>query len=231
MRELQVYKLIEELDNKSLLIIDIDSTLVQTHQRNQAIIDEFCRENEAKYPKDVEQLRKMECRPNDYGYYSALERHDVSFTSNKIEEILQKYWRQRFFASDYLHHDLAIAGAEDFLKTIAKKNLNFVYLTGRYHEPMIAGTRSSFQKLNFPFTDEQLILKKDPKEKDELYKSRVINQLKSDFNRTILIDNEPVILQQMIIDHPEVELIWFKSTHSGRKQPPENGFFIDSFLN
>lgn len=225
----QISDILLSLDASSLILLDIDSTLVQTHQRNQAILEDFCRELGDQYPEDIHKIKGIECRPNDYSYYSALKRLDVSFSDPSFADDLQYYWRRRFFSSDYLHYDQPVPGAVAFVKALQQKSLNYMYLTGRYHRPMLAGTEKSFATLGFPFTAQQLILKMDPQEKDEVYKSREIAQLKPKHSKIVLFDNEPVILNKIREDHPEVELVWFESTHSGRQQPPADVLKISSF--
>jgi len=221
--------LLQKLDSDTLLILDIDSTLVQTHHRNQAILEAYCAQKEPRFPQDIPQIQKMRCQANDYGYYSALERAGVEFSSTSAKDDLQAYWRERFFGSDYLHHDTAMAGAKKFVETLQQEGHNYVYLTGRYKLPMLKGTKSSFELLGFPFTEDQLILKEDPAEQDDLYKSRVVAGFEKQYKKVIIIDNEPVILQRMAKDHPKVENIWFESTHSGRMKPPEGVATIRSF--
>lgn len=215
---------------KPYVVIDIDSTLVYTHGRNQAILESFTQQFQKLYPDDCQQLGKVQCQPGDYGYFSALDRGQVQFSSKESEEALQKFWRQCFFSNDYLQHDTPTPGAKDFLLNLQKSQIPFGFLTGRYKGTMWEGTKASFEQHGFPYQEDRLILKEDPQEKDELYKSRVMSDLKKEHNQIWLIDNEPVILHQMIEDHPDIKLVWFDCCHSGKKQPPENIPHIKDFL-
>ena len=47
--------------------------------------------------------------------------------------------------------------------------------------------------------------------------------------RSGLIDNEPVVLNRIRKDHPNVQLIFFESTHSGKEEPPADIITINEF--
>ena len=206
------------------VILDIDSTLLTTYQRNQVILEEFCKHFAADHPEQVELLRQAQCKLGDYGYYTSLERLDKKPNDPVFLSELETFWRKNFFSNNFLHADVPTEGAVDFVQQLESSKIPFAYLTGRFKKTMWEGTLKSLETLGFPINRNQLILKEDPKQADETYKSKSTSLLKNQFSQHQfwLIDNEPMILHEIIKDHSDVHLIWFDSCHSGKKQPPEN---------
>lgn len=234
---MSVKKVLESLDSNStskkhLLVLDIDSTLVTTFQRNQAILDEFCKQQSQLFPEECNKLKMAQCRLGDYGYKTSLNRLNTPPLSNEFLDQLDIFWRKNFFSNDFLHSDQPTEGAIEFVQHLEKTQVPFVYLTGRHKNTMWPGTLKSLKQLGFPITEDQLILKENLDMKDELYKSAAIEALKQNFkdHSLWLIDNEPVILNQIEKDHADVKLVWFESCHSGKMQPPASALKINHFI-
>jgi hypothetical protein len=227
-------QLSERLKNPKIddfFVLDIDSTLVTTFQRNQAILDQFIKDYCQTHPSECEKLAQASCQLGDYGINTALNR--IGFKSEKAEfdDFLHNYWRERFFTNDYLHSDQPTEGAIAWTNSLLEKEIGFVFLTARHFENMWPGTLSSLKALNFPIHEQNLILKEDLSVDDEIYKTHTLQRLKDENkDKTIwFIDNEPVVLHQIKKDHPEVKLVWFDSCHSGRMQVPPETPTIKSF--
>lgn len=220
----------QSLTGRHLVILDIDSTLVTTYQRNQGILEAFCHRHKEDYPVDIAQLLKVQCLAGDYGLTTGLERSKVAFTSDQVRQSLFQFWRTHFFSNDFLHRDQPMTGAIEFANKLHNSGIPLMYLTARAHAPMIEGTIQSLQTLGFPMGPSlPLILKKEGSVADEDYKSAEIKKIKEKFEEITLIDNEPVVLQKINRDHPEVQLIWMDSTHSGRAKAPDNATVITDF--
>ena len=143
---------------------------------------------------------------------------------------LAEFWRKNFFSNHYLDKDEPYAGAVEFVHRLIKDGHQTLYLTGRHKKAMWEGTLETMKKLGFPISEDILILKPQVEQKDEIYKSEAVAKHKQRPASSIwLIDNEPLILHQMMEDHPEVELIFFKSCHSQKKPEPEHLLTIDHF--
>jgi hypothetical protein len=224
---------LESLQNpskKSLFILDIDSTLVTTHQRNQNIIDDWVRHFAKDYPEDSQALTGAFCQYGDYGYHNALERIQFKEQKTGAMDHFHQFWRENFFSNKYLHADLAVRGAVHWVQDLEEKGVDFVYLTARHKETMWEGTLSSMDQLGFPMSEDILFLKEDLTVPDAVYKSNKITEiLKTTDKNLCLIDNEPLVLHQVLKDHPQVQLVWFDSTHSGKKQAPEGVLAIQDF--
>ena len=87
-------------------------------------------------------------------------------------------------------------------------------------------------KMGFPIDKEKLFLKEDLSLADEDYKSRLISKFVQLYPglQMVLIDNEPVVLNKVAENHPQVGLVWFELTHSGKMEPPAQALPIQSFI-
>lgn len=228
-------KSLDSLKNPSsddFFVLDIDSTLVTTHQRNQAILEKFISDNEKKYPDDCTSLKQAKCQLGDYGLDTCLERINFIGKDPQAKDALQTYWRENFFSNDFLHSDRPVEGAVEWVQYLKTFGVDFIYLTARHKDTMWDGTLSSLKDLGLPISEKNLYLKEDLNKTDEEYKSELMGKLitKNAKKKMWLIDNEPVVLNKILADHPTVELVWFKSTHSGRMTPPEGVLTIENFI-
>lgn len=212
-------------------VLDIDSTLVTTHQRNQSILQDWTQQHQGDFPKDCLTLKQATCQFGDYGLRNALERIQFKEENSGSYEHLQHFWRDKFFSNQYLHADLATRGAVDWTQTLEELGVDFVYLTARHKATMWEGTLESLDNLGFPICENTLFLKDDLQDSDEDYKSKELHNilLKSNGKKVWFIDNEPVVLNKIRQDHPLVQLVWFESTHSGKMTPPEGVHSIQNF--
>ena len=221
--------LVKNWNESTLVILDIDSTLVLTHGRNQAILKHLSTLGRQKNSQFYEQLGQIECRPMEYGYGTALERAGLAQAPEEFLKEVQRGWRQHFFSNEFLMHDTLHEGALDFVFQLQDRKVPFVYLTGRYETTMRPGTLETLTKLGFPITDDILFLKPKSTDIDEIYKSKKIEQLKQKYDQTVLIDNEPKVLNQIQKDHPDVQLVFVDTCHSPNVSAPADIPHIKNF--
>ena len=220
-----LHQLIKLITPQTLIVLDIDSTLVQTHKRNEAILRRFAQNSTHSMRHLFEQA---ECFAFEYGYMQALHRLEV-FADEDLKSEVGKFWRQHFFSNDYLHCDLPHDGAQDFVAWLNQKWIPHVYLTGRPHPLMWEGTLKSLQALQFPVTDDNLHLKPQAQDVDELFKSQKMAELKKGYSKAIFIDNEPKVLNQIDKDHPDIVLVFVDTCHSPNVVPPASALKIKDF--
>lgn len=218
-------------DSDQFFVLDIDSTLVSTHQRNQAILFEFAHTYSKKFPEDSVSLLQAQCRQGDYGYLASLAR--IGFQPQHPETMtsLRTFWEKKFFSNDYLHHDMPFAGAVEWVHQLKQKGLKYIFLTARHKKTMWEGTLTTMASMGFPISAEILFLKEDLAESDELYKTKLMARLRHSLNHQEIwfLDNEPVVLHSIRKDHPDIRLAWFDSCHSGKMQPPPEAAVIRTF--
>ena len=230
--------LFEKLKNPSksdVFILDIDSTLVTTHQRNQTILDAWVSQHKKEYREDCNQLQNSKCQFGDYGLRNLMTRINYQEITPGARKSLESFWRKNFFSNNFLHADVATRGAVNWVQDLEEKGIEFFYLTARHKSTMWEGTLSSLDEMGFPISPENLFLKEDLSVSDEDYKADTLTQILPRYkDRNLwLLDNEPVVLHKIINRVPEVNLIWFESTHSGKMEPPKgvpkiNQFYFDS---
>ncbi len=231
---MSIYENLETLKNPSrsdFFILDIDSTLVTTHQRNQAILLAWIKANRDRYQEDCVQLAQAQCQFGDYGLKHALERIQFAEKNPGSSEALNDFWRQHFFSNTYLHADVATRGAVDWTQNLEELGVEFVYLTARHKATMWEGTLTSLDNMGFPISENNLFLKENLSLTDEDYKAQVLSEIIEgrDHQSLWFIDNEPVVLNRVHQEFPRVNLIWFDSTHSGKMQAPPGIASISSF--
>jgi hypothetical protein len=231
MSSIETLERLKKPNKNDFFILDIDSTLVTTHQRNQAILSEWVQNHRTTYPEDCKQLSTAQCEFGDYGLVNALERIQFREINPGSYELLQEFWRTHFFSNKFLHVDVPTRGAVHWVQELEERGIGFCYLTARHHKAMWEGTLSSLDKMGFPIDETLLYLKKDLQQADEEYKAVQMEKVLLEHAEKSIwfIDNEPVVLNRIHQEFPQVHLVWFESTHSGRMQPPVGVTRISDF--
>jgi phosphoglycolate phosphatase-like HAD superfamily hydrolase len=155
----------------ALVVFDLDSTLIDTAPRHLAILREF-----AARPDAPARFRDLvaELTHEHMGWNPIKLLREHAVVPPEMERQLRKFWAARFLASDYLHHDLAMPGAREYVQAVHDAGAHVVYLTGRDEPGMGAGTRASLELLGFPHAHERVLLrlKPRPSEDDASFKLR-----------------------------------------------------------
>ncbi|MCB9072107.1 MAG: HAD family hydrolase [Bdellovibrionaceae bacterium] len=221
-------ELVSHLSEKTLFILDIDSSLVLTHPRNETILRLFAQSIKATRPDLSLLLAQAKCHPFEYGYFAALERYAPGLDESTTEDIRQ-YWKTHFFSNQFLHCDLPHEGAIEFVNLLKQKNFPFVYLTGRPSNLMRPGTLQTLQDFGFPVSDEILHMKPSETYVDESFKADILNQLIAGYDNVIFIDNEPRVLNLVTQLHPQVNLVFVDTCHSPNVTAPASAVKIKNF--
>jgi hypothetical protein len=198
---------------RTLAVFDLDSTLFNVSTRTQKILSEFAEKHQ------IERLKGVQVKHEDWGIKEAVLRAGFSMEHDiEILKQLRDFWSERFFTSEYLHYDVPYLGAISFVQDLAETGCEIKYLTGRDNSRMRKGTIEVLQKWGFPYTDENLFLKPNKSQEDELYKHEWFKELNhSDYKKIFFFENEPVNVNAIVESCPEVEIIFLDTTHA-RKQ-------------
>ena len=100
------------LGSSGVLVFDLDSTLLDNKPRQARIVREA--------GDSLGEPRLSQCQPDHFTDWSVdkpLRR--VGILEHELEELVPKvrrYWKRRFFTSEYCVDDIAIAGAVDFVR-------------------------------------------------------------------------------------------------------------------
>lgn len=205
---------------KFLAVFDLDSTLFDLTQRITEIVLQFAQDkgNRIKYPELCETIKKIKIEPKDWGIGEALTRLGLSSDVHPdFFRELHQHWAYWFFHNDFLHQDLPIPGAPQFVRQLASLGAEIHYLTGRDVKRMERGTRESLERWGFP-SQGKLFLKPSLELDDAEFKLEVLRQEAENFDYVWLFENEPVNLNLIEKHLPKIQLVFLETTHSRRAE-------------
>lgn len=211
-----------------VFVFDIDSTLYNVSPRNQEIVRHFSQIEENLNEELKTKLFSYKTSPKDWGIKAGLLRLGVQNFDQKIIKKIKSHWDQYFFGAHFLKHDLEYPGAVSYLKKLDQISPVY-YLTGRDITRMGLGTEAQLKDSGFPLVKDRnkLILKPDKDFLDHDYKLEEIKKLKKTFNEIHFFENEPVIMNTIYDNLPDVKLYLIDSVHSGRAQAYDHILKID----
>lgn len=215
-----------------LVTFDLDSTLFDVSPRTQKIIWDFADVpvHQVRFPKETQRLKEVTTLRTDWGFSAGLERAGLHESSEAFREALFKYWQKHFFSNHYLQFDHLYDGAAEFLKEIHQLSTHMSYLTGRDIERMGNGSKEILELWGLPLDQKaELILKPHKSMEDAQFKTDYFIEQASHYDVIFFFENEPVNLIHLQQHCPQVRMIFFDSTHSGKAQPPVNITTINSF--
>lgn len=221
---------------RSLAVFDLDSTLFDVGPRIQKIVGELAEAKELleKHPEIGEKLRQVRIQKGDWGIKTAMIRLGLFDSHPELTLMAKNFWSKRFFSNEYLKHDVPYLGAVEYVKKLHALGADIVYLTGRDQHRMKIGSEETLVASGFPLgfgVRSELVLKPEKGYEDFLFKSEWFNQIPEDQYENIwFFENEPVNIDQVRLDHPQVKIIFFDSTHSGRGVVPTDLPVIEDYL-
>ncbi len=201
--------------NTSMLaVFDLDSTLFNVSTRSQKILSEFADLHQ------VDQLKNIEVKPEDWGVKEAVLRAGLSLENDlELLQTLHKFWSERFFSSEYLHYDVPYEGAVSFVQELSDTGCEIKYLTGRDNSRMRKGTLEVLKKWGFPYQEKNLFLKPTKEQDDKDYKDNWFKKLNhSLYKKIFFFENEPVNVNAILSSCPEVEIIFLDTTHAHKQE-------------
>lgn len=207
---------------KTAVIFDLDSTLFEVSSRTQAILQKLAgtQEFQSKFGTLSETLRAVEVLPTDWGLKSLLTRYQ-SLASSDLMSHVRDFWRKHFFSSHFLEHDKIYPFADEYVRHLRDLGAEIYYLTGRPSTAMRPGTLSALKKWNFPLASEdRLLMKPSDVETDEHFKVTALKELVPHFKHVWFFENEPLIIDQVRAEFPQVRIVFVDSVHSGKAAPP-----------
>jgi hypothetical protein len=233
-RTFDLNKILKDLDkNKNsnekppLFVFDLDSTLFDVSPRLEKVLLDIAEIPEFKnrFPEVIPYFKNIKTLKNDWGFREVLKRAGIDHDHYELFETVRHYWVERFFSNEYIHYDEPYPGAVDFVNRIAKAQIPIVYLTGRDVHRMEKGSREVLKKWNFPLDDHyfKLVLKPHREMNDALFKKDWFFTLpKNEYSNYVFFENDPVNIHLIRKELPEVNIIFFDSTHSGAQKKPDD---------
>ncbi|MBI4862716.1 MAG: hypothetical protein HY815_21015, partial [Candidatus Riflebacteria bacterium] len=138
---------------------------------------------------------------------------------------LRQELRALFFSSEYLDRDVPHPGARAFVEDCRGAGAIVVYLTGRDHGGMHAGTVASLIAHAFPLDqpDVHLLMKPDQATRDLEFKSSTCQQLRGYGELVAFFDNEPENVNSFKEAFPSCIAVLVTTKHSKNPPPPAPG--------
>lgn len=213
-------------EKRSLLIFDIDSTLIDTSYRTSAIFKEFAKQasHQDIWPDLCQQIRNWKELVEVYDPIDFLNQHagmKLERESNTAQYIL-RFWKERFFDELWLAHDRPYPGGREFVYQCLHEGADIAYLTGREHSSSVEGTKRWLATHRFPLLDHdkrtRLMLKSNRRMLDHVYKDEGLRELKRGYDLVWFFENEVELILMAMAHHSEIKSVLFDSVHSGRSQ-------------
>lgn len=204
---------VHKAQSTPVVVFDLDGTLMDNRPRTLAILREFADRCRAKEPELAARLEGATLADLAYLLTDSLERLGAHRTELVAE--MQAFWRDRFFADPHLVHDVALAGAVEFVKACYDAGAVLVYLTGRDLPLMGIGTFQSLRDLGFPIgvPGTELVLKPDANMPDEAFKRLAAPELARVGHVIAAFDNEPANCNVMQASYPDAHVVFVDTQH------------------
>ncbi len=199
-----IHSIFNKLKNEenSMVVFDIDSTIMNTAPRNYRILLEAS-ESYPSLKKAVEKLSVC-----NMGWNIVDDLKSVGFKEEKILYSVKEFWAEKFFTDEYVLYDEPYEGAVDFVNRVRKTGAFLYYLTGRDVPNMKKGTVESFKKHNLPVDKGvEFHLKPDFNVPDLKFKKEALRDIKSHKKRVVAIfENEPANANLFKKNFPESDV-------------------------
>lgn len=209
---------------KTLVVFDIDSTLFDVSPRFEQILLDFAAnpDNQNQFPEQARLLKNIKTFSSDWGITNALRRVGLDGHHPEFQEAIHQWWFERFFSNDYIHFDRPYQGAVEYVNALAQAGADIIYLTGRDQARMAEGTPRVLLQHKFPLDGVQakLVLKPHKSMDDARFKTDWFLENSNNYQDIYFFENEPVNIELVRKECPQVQLIFFNSTHSGKAETP-----------
>ena len=205
-----------------LVVFDLDSTLFDVSTRLEKVLIDIGLEPRLQetFPNVVPHFKNIKTKRKDWGFVEVLKRAGVDHNHYDLFHLVRELWIEKFFSNNYIHYDVPYEGSVEFVQKVDELKVTIVYLTGRDYHRMEIGSRDVLKKWKFPLDDKRskLIMKPERSMDDALFKRDWVQDHITSTNTSLfLFENEPVNINLIAKDFPEVELVFFDSTHSRKE--------------
>jgi len=199
---------------RPVLVFDLDGTLMDNRPRVVAILHELGEAWRSKHPEAAERCRRATPEDIVYGFADNMRRLGV--TEEELHDAGFTFWKERFFTDDHQRHDVAVAGAREFVQAVWKAGAVVVYLTGRDLPNMALGAFASLRDLGFPIgrVGTELVVKPSFEQPDGEFKQAVAPELARLGEVVAVFDNEPINCNVLLEAHPRSVSVFLDTQHA-----------------
>ena len=205
----------------SVIVFDLDGTLMDNRPRVVAILHELARHWDARHPDAAASCAKAEPEGIVYGFGENLRRLGVADPA--LHEEGFAFWKARFFADPHVKHDTEIRGAAAFARACHASGATVVYLTGRDLPNMALGSFASLRDLGFPIgvIGTELVVKPTFETPDAVFKRDVAPEVERLGELVASFDNEPANCNAFREMNPDAEVVFVDTQHLPGAPPLE----------
>jgi hypothetical protein len=192
-----------------LVLLDIDSTLMDTAPRNAAILQAALGELTG-----LEAWRtRLPLDGQAWDILSPLRK--AGLNDEDLLARLHRFWRERFFTDEWVLQDQPYPGAAAYLHRLKDEGFQLAYLTGRHSDGMEAGTRESFVRHGLPAgPTEVFFFKPTFEEPDREFKASVCHRVAALGTLVAALDNEPANANVFRQAFPSARVLWLDTVTS-----------------
>lgn len=199
-------------------VFDLDSTLFDNRPRQARILAEYGR---SLGDDPAGRLLAAALPEHWQGWDIRVAMHNAGLSPADVERHFapaRRFWKARFFTSEYCTLDVPLAGAPRFVNELAASGVQIAYVTGR-HVSMGPGTLASLAQGGFPAPEAgrvHLLLKPSFDEEDDAWKREAPSRLDRLGRVFAAFDNEPAHVNVYAEAYPAALVIHLDTDHSGR---------------
>jgi hypothetical protein len=203
----------------SVLVFDLDGTLMDNRPRVAAILRELAEAWRGAHPAEATACAQVEPSGIVYGFVENLRRLGV--TDPALHEEGFAFWRARFFGDHHVRHDIEVRGACDYVRTCHRAGATIVYLTGRDLPNMALGSFASLRDLGFPIgmIGTELVTKPSFEQPDAEFKQEIAPELARLGDVIGVFDNEPMNCNLLLDAHPGSTAVLLDTQHAPNPPP------------
>lgn len=184
------------LNRKSIVLLDLDSTLYEVAPRTLQILREAATSLQSTIPFPVQSaLAQLNEPSTGYSIEDTWQKLGLCLKNPELSparDLLRDFWRERFFSNAYLEHDVPYPGTKDFASELHGLGAELVYLTGRDEPGMREGTLRNLERDGFPTGAHTQLRMKALREADDIeHKVGVALSLTEQGDVVASFENEP----------------------------------------
>lgn len=212
---------IQHAGRASVIIFDLDETLINSQPRTLRILTEFVSDERMArlFPKEMRRLKHL--RLKDIRYYVSDTLADLGIRNESLLKELEAYWAPRYFSSEYCTLDSPVSGAAAYVRAVHAAGATVVYLTGRDRPRMERGTLDNLDANGFPLDENTRLIMKPTKDlEDTVFKRSAFETIRT--YGTIIggFDNEPANVNALRDAFPDSEIVLLDTAHTRKPDVP-----------
>jgi phosphoglycolate phosphatase-like HAD superfamily hydrolase len=220
--------------DRSVVLLDLDSTLYEVGPRTHRIIMEWVDGASSHFTDVASVLKNLKLHQVGYSIRDIFQALGIFESEQSAHPDVQAafaelkdFWAKRFFTTAYLGYDRAYPQAAEFVRDLHEKGAEIVYLTGRDEPFMGDGTRANLLRDGFPWElpRTHLLMKPSPTDPDLDHKKNAANYIRNNGELIASFENEPANLVALYDLFPQAMHVFVDTVCSDHEAPGREGLY------